>query len=63
VTLVGNHDTQPLQALEAPVESWFQPLAYALVLLRESGVPCVFYPDLYGARYTDKGATARITRS
>ena len=55
VTLVDNHDTQPLQSLEAPVEPWFKPLAYALVLLREQGVPCVFYPDLYGANYTDKG--------
>lgn len=55
VTLVDNHDTQPLQSLEAPVEPWFKPLAYALILLREQGVPCVFYPDLFGARYTDKG--------
>lgn len=44
VTLVANHDTQPLQALEAPVEPWFKPLAYALILLRENGVPSVFYP-------------------
>ncbi|WP_428334141.1 alpha-amylase [Novosphingobium sp.] len=55
VTLVANHDTQPLQALEAAVEPWFAPLAYALILLREQGMPCVFYPDLYGAKYTDKG--------
>ncbi len=55
VTLVANHDTQSLQAMEAPVESWFRPLAYALILLREVGVPCVFYPDLYGARYNDIG--------
>jgi len=27
VTVVDNHDTQPLQALEAPVEKWFKPLA------------------------------------
>lgn len=27
VTIVGNHDTQPLQALEAPVEDWFKPPA------------------------------------
>lgn len=53
VTLVDNHDTQPLQSLEAAVEPWFKPLAYALILLREQGVPCVFYPDLYGASYTD----------
>lgn len=55
VTVVDNHDTQPLQALEAPVEAWFKPLAYALILLREGGYPCVFYPDLYGGHYVDKG--------
>ncbi|HTI12564.1 MAG TPA: alpha-amylase [Puia sp.] len=55
VTVVGNHDTQPLQALEAPVEEWFKPLAYALILLREKGYPCVFYTDLYSATYKDKG--------
>ena len=55
VTVVSNHDTQPLQALEAPVEPWFKPLAYALILMREQGYPCVFYPDLYSAQYTDKG--------
>jgi alpha-amylase len=55
VTVVDNHDTQPLQALEAPVEHWFKPLAYALILLRREGYPCLFYPDLYGAHYMDKG--------
>ncbi len=55
VTLVDNHDTQPLQSLEAPVVAWFKPHAYALILLRAEGYPCVFYPDLYGAKYTDKG--------
>jgi alpha-amylase len=54
VTLVDNHDTQPLQALEAPVEKWFKPLAYAMILLRQDGYPCIFYPDLFGAVYTDK---------
>ena len=53
VSIVDNHDTQPLQDLEAPVETWFKPLAYALILLRENGYPCVFYPDLYGATYKD----------
>ncbi|WP_112547252.1 MULTISPECIES: alpha-amylase [unclassified Rhizobium] len=52
VTIVDNHDTQLGQALEAAVEPWFKPLAYALILLREQGVPCIFYPDLYGAQYT-----------
>ncbi|TCV95206.1 alpha-amylase [Biostraticola tofi] len=55
VTLVANHDTQPLQSLEAPVEPWFKPLAYALILLREQGVPTVFYPDLFGASYLGDG--------
>jgi len=54
VTVVDNHDTQPLQSLEAPVEPWFKPIAYALILLREHGYPCIFYPDIYGATYVDK---------
>ncbi|MEO6187756.1 MAG: alpha-amylase [Ginsengibacter sp.] len=55
VTVVSNHDTQPLQALEAPVDPWFKPIAYALILLRQEGYPCVFYPDLFGANYRDYG--------
>jgi alpha-amylase len=55
VTFVSNHDTQPLQELESIVEKWFKPLAYALILLRKSGYPCVFAADYYGAHYTDKG--------
>ncbi|MFA4867811.1 MAG: alpha-amylase [Pedobacter sp.] len=54
VTFVDNHDSQPLQALESYVDFWFRPLAYALILLREGGMPCVFYPDLFGAKYIDK---------
>jgi len=30
------------------VAPWFKPLAYALILLRVDGYPCVFYGDLYG---------------
>ena len=55
VTFVENHDSQPLQSLESVVENWFKPLAYALILLREAGYPCVFYGDYYGASYRDKG--------
>ncbi|MEO6931152.1 MAG: alpha-amylase domain-containing protein, partial [Chitinophagaceae bacterium] len=55
VTVVDNHDTQPLQSLEAPVEAWFKPIAYSLMLLRDAGYPCLFYPDLYGAHYTGSG--------
>jgi len=55
VTLVENHDTQPLQSLEQTVQAWFRPLAYALILFRADGYPCIFYSDLYGAHYEDKG--------
>lgn len=48
VTFVDNHDTQRGQALESTVEEWFKPAAYALILLRNSGLPCVFYGDYYG---------------
>jgi alpha-amylase len=54
VTFVDNHDSQPLQALESTVEPWFKPLAYALILLRAEGYPCLFYPDYYGAEYDDR---------
>ena len=54
VTLVDNHDTQPLQALESTVEPWFKPLAYAVILLRDQGYPCVFHADYYGAHYDDQ---------
>jgi len=55
VTFVDNHDSQPLQALESCVEPWFKPLAYALILLRAEGYPCVFHADYYGAEYDDFG--------
>lgn len=48
VTFVDNHDTQRGQALESTVEEWFKPAAYTLILLREAGLPCVFYGDYYG---------------
>ena len=48
VTFVDNHDTQPSQALSSFVNSWFKPIAYAIILLMEKGIPCVFAGDLYG---------------
>lgn len=50
VTLVQNHDTQPGQSLSGGtgIADFFKPLAYALILLRDGGYPCVFYGDLYG---------------
>lgn len=55
ITFVSNHDSQPLQLLEKPMADWCNPIAYAIILLRQQGIPCIFYPDLYGAEYTDKG--------
>ncbi|MFC3928911.1 alpha-amylase [Streptococcus caprae] len=48
VTFVENHDTQAGQALQSKVEDWFKPIAYGLILLRQEGLPCVFYGDYYG---------------
>lgn len=48
VTFIDNHDTEPGQALYSWIPDWFKPLAYALILLRKGGVPCVFYGDYYG---------------
>lgn len=48
VTFVDNHDTQPGQALGTYVSRWFKEIAYAIILLQERGIPCVFYGDYYG---------------
>lgn len=48
VTFVENHDSQPGQSLQSSVANWFKPIAYALILLRQYGYPCVFYGDYYG---------------
>jgi alpha-amylase len=60
VTIVENHDTQPLQPLASPVAAWFKPLAYAVVLLRDEGYPCVFAADYDGAHYRDRGYEIRM---
>lgn len=54
VTFGDNHDSQPFQSLESFVDYWFKPLAGALILLRLDGVPCIFFPALYGASYEVK---------
>lgn len=48
VTFVDNHDSQPNGGLESWVEDWFKPMAYAIILLRQEGYPCVFYGDYKG---------------
>ena len=51
VTFVDNHDTQPGQALQSFINNWFKQSAYAIILLRKQGYPCVFYGDLYGIEH------------
>ncbi|ANE45530.1 alpha-amylase [Paenibacillus swuensis] len=48
VTFVDNHDSQPGEALESWVGDAFKQSAYALILLRQEGYPCVFYGDYFG---------------
>ena len=60
VTFVENHDTQPNQALASTVWHWFKPTAYALILLREAGYPCVFFADLYGLPNDEIPAVAEL---
>lgn len=60
VTFVDNHDTEPKQALQSWVKRWFKPLAYALILLRDKGTPCVFFGDLYGLPKFGIGAVPKL---
>lgn len=55
VTFVDNHDSQPGSALGSWIDPWFKPLAYALILLRREGYPCIFYPDYYGHAPGEEG--------
>lgn len=48
VTFVDNHESQPGGILESYVRDWFKPLAYAVILLREQGYPCMFMGDYQG---------------
>ena len=50
VTFVENHDTQQGQSLESSILTWFKPIAYGIILLRQEGYPCVFYGDYYGTQ-------------
>ncbi|CCA66645.1 related to alpha-amylase [Serendipita indica DSM 11827] len=47
VTFVDNHDTVIGQTLESWVDAKFKLSAYAIILLRPEGYPCVFHNDLY----------------
>ncbi len=54
VTFVENHDYEEGRAYESHVEEWFKPLAYAFILLRQNGYPCLFFPDYYGSQDWDE---------
>jgi alpha-amylase len=62
VTFVENHDSQPTCSLESSVEEWFKPLAYALILLRREGYPCVFLADYDGHEYESEGRHVQIVQ-
>jgi alpha-amylase len=49
VTFVENHDYEYGREYQSHVEAWFKPLAYAIILLRRGGYPCLFFPDYYGS--------------
>lgn len=48
VTFVDNHESQVGGILESYVEDWFKPLAYAVILLRLQGYPCLYIGDYAG---------------
>jgi alpha-amylase len=60
VTFVDTHDSQPLRNPHGVlgdadwVQAWFRPHAYALILFRQGGYPCVFYPDVFGCEYWER---------
>ena len=63
ITFVDNHDTQArglgVYASKC-VEPWFKPMAYAFILLRKEGYPCVFVGDLDGTNPDPFGGVVAI---
>ena len=63
ITFVDSFLTQPGGRCESWVEDWFKPLAYALILLRADGYPCIFYGDYKGiSRDKYKGEKAVLDK-
>jgi len=60
VTFVDNHDTVDGQSLQSWVGNNFKIQAYALILLRPEGYPCVFYGDLYPNQCYDEAVASRL---
>ena len=42
------------------MSKWFKQASYAIILLRNSGYPCVFYGDFYGIPYSNIEKTKEI---
>nr|BAW15172.1 alpha-amylase [Pholiota microspora] len=59
ITFVDNHDTGIGRTLESWVDDNFKVQAYALILLRGHGYPCIFYGDLYHNKESYNENTAR----
>lgn len=55
VTFVENHDYQYGRDLDSHVREWIKPIAYAFILLRAAGYPCIFHGDYYGIDATLDG--------
>ncbi len=62
VTFVDNHDTQIGQSLESWVKPWFKCHAYAFILLRDKGLPSVFYSDLFGSNHPEMEKVDRLDK-
>jgi len=58
VTYVDNHDSH-LTEKDPYVQDWFKPQAYALILLRKDGYPCLFLGDYYGIGGDNPGPDRR----
>ncbi|KIY65864.1 glycoside hydrolase family 13 protein [Cylindrobasidium torrendii FP15055 ss-10] len=62
VTFVDNHEVEG-QSLESWVGSHFKTQAYAIILLRPEGYPCVFYGDLYpGTECSHEATQVNLTK-
>ncbi len=62
VTFVTNHDLQPFRQgkdFRLIEHDWFKPLAYALILLRPQGYPCVFFGDYFDSNLYKTGLKPR----
>ncbi len=62
VTFVTNHDLQPFRQgkdFRLIEHDWFKPLAYALILLRPQGYPCVFFGDYFDSDLYKTGVKPR----